>query len=81
MTVRVRLFAVLRDRAGMETLDLSLPNGAGVADAATAMSQEVPSIRDLLPRCRYAVNAELANDETLLRDGDELAVLPPVSGG
>lgn len=81
MNVRVRLFAVLRDRAGKETLDLELANDAVVEDAARTLLGVAPTIRDLLPRCRYAVNAELASSETLLKDGDELAVLPPVSGG
>ena len=81
MTVSVRLFALLRDRAGTGATDLSLPAGTTAAAAAAAVADRFPAVRDAVPRVMYAVNREYADAETVLRDGDELALIPPVSGG
>jgi MoaE-MoaD fusion protein len=82
MTVTVRLFAVLRERAGADTVALELPDDATVADALAALARR-PSLTDLLERMpvRMAVNRDYAEPETALRAGDELALVPPVSGG
>ena len=82
MTVRVRLFAVLRQRAGRESVDVALEEGATVADALSALSRE-PGLTDVLARVpvRMAVNRDYAEPETVLSPGDELALVPPVSGG
>ena len=76
MIVRVRLFAALRDRAGTDRLELELPDGARVADALAA----VDGLADGLPLV-LAVNREYAARDRVLEPGDELAVVPPVSGG
>jgi molybdopterin converting factor subunit 1 len=81
MTVRVRLFALLRDRAGVGEAALSLPDGATVAAAAAELVTRFPSVGDAVPRVMYAVNQEYADAGTVLKDGDELALIPPVSGG
>jgi molybdopterin synthase catalytic subunit len=82
MTVRVRLFAVLRQRAGRESVDVALEEGATVADALTALSRE-PGLADVLARVpvQMAVNRDYAEPETVLSPDDELALVPPVSGG
>ncbi|HEX3263306.1 MAG TPA: molybdenum cofactor biosynthesis protein MoaE [Solirubrobacterales bacterium] len=82
MTVRVRLFAVLRQRAGRGSVDVALQEGATVADALTALSRE-PGLADVLARVpvRMAVNRDYAEPETVLSPDDELALVPPVSGG
>jgi len=82
MTVRVRLFAVLRQRAGRESVDMDLEEGATVADALAALARE-PGLTDVLARVpvRMAVNRDYAEPETVLSAGDELALVPPVSGG
>lgn len=82
MTVRVRLFAVLRQRAGRESVDVDLAEGATVADALAALARE-PGLTDVLARVpvRMAVNRDYAEPETVLSAGDELALVPPVSGG
>jgi molybdopterin synthase catalytic subunit/molybdopterin converting factor small subunit len=82
MKVRVRLFAVLRQRAGRESVDVALEEGATVADALSALSRE-PGLTDVLARVpvRMAVNRDYAEPETVLSPGDELALVPPVSGG
>ena len=81
MTVRVRLFAVLRDRAGVGQTALELPDGATVSQARDLILRQYPALSDQLGRCRYAVNLSYENADTVLHDGDELALIPPVSGG
>ncbi len=76
MEVTVRLFAMLRERAGARELTLELPDGARVGDALEALgdvSRGLPLV--------MAVNREYAREDHLLDPGDELALIPPVSGG
>jgi molybdopterin synthase catalytic subunit len=82
MVVHVRLFAVLRERAGTDSLDLELRDGATVADAMRALA-EIESLGELLERMpvHMAVNRDYAADGTVLAPDDELALIPPVSGG
>jgi molybdopterin synthase catalytic subunit len=81
MTVTVKLFAILRERAGAAELSIELPEGATVAAAREALGACVPAIRDHLARVAWAVNRAYVPVGTPLQDGDELAVIPPVSGG
>jgi len=80
--VRVRLFAILRERAGADSIDVQLADGATVADALQALRQE-ERLSDLLARLpvQMAVNRDYATPATRLRADDELALIPPVSGG
>jgi molybdopterin synthase catalytic subunit len=82
VTVRVRLFAILRERAGRDSLTLELTEGATVADALEALAGE-PGLGELLARLPLgvAVNREYAGMDATLGAGDELALIPPVSGG
>jgi molybdopterin converting factor subunit 1 len=74
--VKVRLFAMLRERAGAGELALELPEGARVRDAL----DRVGELADGLPLV-MAVNREYAAEDQVLAPGDELALIPPVSGG
>jgi MoaE-MoaD fusion protein len=78
MHVRVRLFAQLRERAGTSELELELPEGARVRDALAA--DAVASLAAGLPLV-LAVNREYASEDAPLSANDELALIPPVSGG
>jgi len=78
MVVRIRLFAQLRERAGASELSLELPEGARVRDALA--DDAVARLADGLPLV-MAVNREYASEDALLAPGDELALIPPVSGG
>jgi len=80
--VRIRLFAQLRERAGADAIEAELADGATVADALDQLASH-PPLDELLARLpvRMAVNRELVATDTRLRAGDELALLPPVSGG
>jgi len=72
--ISVRLFAGLRERAGASHVDVELPEGATVADLLAAM--------DLAPRsCVAAINREYADAGSRIGPGDEVALVPPVSGG
>jgi molybdopterin converting factor subunit 1 len=81
MRIHVKLFAVLRDRAGRSQLEIELPAGATVADGRARILADVPALGPSLGRVAFAVNRSYAGVETVLREGDELALLPPVSGG
>jgi molybdopterin synthase catalytic subunit len=74
--VSIRLFAGLRERAGRDELELELPDGARVADALAEVQHLAPGVSLVL-----AVNREYADADVVLQAGDELAVVPPVSGG
>jgi molybdopterin converting factor subunit 1 len=82
MVVHVRLFAILRERAGTDSLDLELRDGATVADAMRALAEH-ELLGELLERMpvHMAVNRDYAADGTVLAPDDELALIPPVSGG
>jgi molybdopterin converting factor subunit 1 len=82
MTVTVKLFAILRERAGSDAVEIELPDGATVADALATLAERA-ELAELLERMpvRMAVNRDYADPETALAAGDELALVPPVSGG
>jgi molybdopterin converting factor subunit 1 len=81
MRIVVKLFAILRDRAGTGDLQLDLPPEATVQSASAQIAKRVPEIRAFLSRVAFAVNREYVKPDAPLRDGDELALIPPVSGG
>ena len=76
MEVTVRLFAMLRERAGTDRVVLDLPEGARVDDALGRLAE----LAEGLPLV-MAVNREYAAGDHTLEPGDELALIPPVSGG
>ena len=76
MRVEIRLFASLKERAGTDRLTLELPEGARVSDALSELRQVTGDLRAVL-----AVNREYASESTTLHADDELALIPPVSGG
>jgi molybdopterin synthase catalytic subunit len=82
MTVTVRLFAILRERAGSDSVEIELPEGATVGDAFERLAA-APGLGELVGRLplRMAVNREYAGEGTAIRAGDELALIPPISGG
>jgi molybdopterin synthase catalytic subunit/molybdopterin converting factor small subunit len=82
MTVTVRLFAILRERAGSDSVEIDLPEAATVADAFERLAA-VPTLAELVDRLplRMAVNREYATASTPIAAGDELAMISPISGG
>ena len=81
MTVRLRFFASLRERLRASEAEQSLPDGATVGEAWTALVHAHPEIEPLGASMSFAVNREYVERSHRLADGDELALIPPVSGG
>jgi molybdopterin converting factor subunit 1 len=83
MSMRVRLlfFGVLKDVAEKTVGTIELPEGATAGDLLSAVEARIPEMQKYLPSVAVAVNQEYAKCETRLRDGDEGALFPPVSGG
>jgi molybdopterin converting factor subunit 1 len=81
MQITIRLFAILRDRCGISELALDLPQGSTVAVARDEFQRQFPQSSDIMARAAYAVNRSYAPVTTVLQEGDEVAVIPPVSGG
>src|SRR5262245_6452991 len=81
MRIRVRLFAIQRELAGTREVPLDLADGGSVEDAWTALVARYPALAPGRAFVRFARNADYADPDTHLADGDELAVIPPVSGG
>lgn len=81
MRVTIRLFARLRDIAGHGTLARDVPSGATARTVWDGLTHEFPELAGYTGIASCAVNEEYARFTTELQDGDEIAFLPPVSGG
>ena len=81
MQVKVLFFGVLRDLVGRSNEALTLPDGARLADLLAHYESAVPRLKDFLPAIALSINQEYAAPGAALHDQDEVALLPPVSGG
>lgn len=81
MRVTIRLFARLRDLAGAAEFVREVPSGATVATVWESLTQESPALAPYTSSVAGAVNADYAHMNSPVHDGDEIAFLPPVSGG
>jgi molybdopterin converting factor small subunit len=81
MRCRVELFARARDLAGVAMLTVELADGARVAELRAALGVTCPALEPLLRRSSVAVAGEFAADDVVVTESDEIALLPPVSGG
>ena len=81
ITVVVKLFAVYQEVLGLEEIQLSLPNHTPVAEVLEQLLQTYPELKPWQTLTRFGVNLQLVGAETLLRDVDEVVLIPPVSGG
>lgn len=81
MKVRVRLFAMLRERAGTGDALHELPEGSTVDDLWNTLRREYQGLAGAGLKLLYAVNSEYVSPDHRLSDGDEIAFIPPVSGG
>jgi len=81
MTVTVKLFAAVRETIGSAAVNLELPEDATIGTAKSALAQMFPQISVLLARSVMARNQDYALDTDVIVSSDELAVIPPVSGG
>lgn len=81
MRVIVRLFGAVREAVGEKELSVELPEGARAADLRDRLADRHPVFADFGERLAVSVNLEISSPEAVLREGDEVAFLPPVSGG
>jgi len=81
LSVRLRLFAVYRERVGKECIEVSLKPRSTVADALAILGELHPETLPLMPTSMIAVNREYAEHGHVLHENDEIALIPPVSGG
>ena len=81
MDLSVRFFALYRERAGTNTHQLQLPDGATVSDLTEEVRRLFPRLAPPEVKIVVAVNADYAEPETVLRNGDDVCLIPPVSGG
>lgn len=81
ITVTIKLFAAYQDAFGIPELVLTLPEATTVAVVRDRLIQEHPELAQWKDLTRFGVNLEFVEPDTPLRDGDELVLIPPVSGG
>jgi len=81
MQIQVLLFAQARERVGRARMTIELPDGGRVGDALTALERLHPELKELRPHLAVAVDQKLVGLDTVVHEGAELALLPPVSGG
>jgi len=81
MRVTIRLFARLRDLVGAGELACDVPAGARVSDVWRSLAERHPGVAPHASSVSAAINADFARMDAPVADGDEVAFLPPVSGG
>jgi molybdopterin converting factor subunit 1 len=81
MQVTVLLFARLREVVGQGQVALELPDGSDTAAAYAALVTVAPGLAPMRSKVRCAVRGEYATWETVLSEGDEVALIPPTAGG
>ena len=77
----MRLFAAFRERAGSGSIVIELPDGSTVADLLAEVANVASALSPMLASARPVVNQEFAPESQVLAESDEIALLPPVSGG
>ncbi len=81
MKVNVRLFAIAKDAMGDGEVEIELNDGATVADVRSVLLKRLPELNSMSSLLRFAVNEGYADDGTVVQSTDEIACIPPVSGG
>ncbi len=81
MKVKVKLFARFRELAGKAEADIQIDPGTSVAALKQQLSVLFPRLGEYVPSMMVAVNGELVGDDASVGEADEVALLPPISGG
>ena len=81
MKVRVRLFAMARQAAGRDGIELEVAEGATIGQLRLQLGAQVPQLSGLLSQTMFALGTRYASDETVIPPGADVACIPPVSGG
>lgn len=81
INVTVKLFAAYQEAYGVPELSLEFPTGATVAEVRDRLIQEHPELERWRDLTRFGVNLQFVEPDTVLQEGDEVVLIPPVSGG
>lgn len=79
--VKILFFATLRDRAGTKSFELEIPPETTVQDLKGMVVEAYPGLKDTMDTVVISIDREFAFDESIVPDGAEIAMFPPVSGG
>lgn len=79
--VKVKLFAAYQEAFGVSELEIEFPCGTTVAAVCDRLIAEHPELKQWRDLTRFGVNLQFADPDTCLQDGDEVVLIPPVSGG
>lgn len=79
--VRIKLFAGMREAVGADEVTLELPSGSNLGEVRVSLAKLYPLFAPLLDHVRFAINWKFADVDATVCEGDEVAVIPPVSGG
>jgi len=79
--ISIRLFAILRDRIGQETELVSVADPVTVRRLLDALVLRHPDLAVLMAHCRVAVNRKFCPEDHVIQESDEVAIIPPLSGG
>ena len=81
MKIKVKFFAILRERVGAGEIGKEMSDGTTIAQLWESLQKDYPKLAAPGFRLLYAVNQNYVTPEHILKDGDEVAIIPPVSGG
>lgn len=81
ITLNIRWFSVLSEKRGKRNEEFTLPAGTTGSDLLEALCAQAPAVKEFRDYIRLAVNHEYSDENIVLNDGDEIALITPVSGG
>lgn len=81
INIKILYFAFIKDITGVRADTMKLPNGSTIHHLLTNILDIYPQINNLLKSIKVSVNYKVVDTNTILKDGDEVALLPPISGG
>ncbi len=81
MKIKVLYFSSLKDKLGKQTEEIDLPENSTVQNLISILKEKYPNISDSLDNVMFALNEEYVDKDSPLKDGDTVALIPPVSGG
>ena len=81
MKIKVRTFAILKEKMGEEDFELEIPEGKSLAAILADLEEKFRDVRHVLESSAVAINGNLTRRDSFPSEGDEVAILPPASGG
>ena len=81
MQITVKLFALMREKVGTDTIPLEVPAGVAVTQALATLVHQYPMLAPYMATIRLSLHMDFVDPTTTLAEGDELVLIPPVSGG